>query len=826
MSVDSSNEHKGGTAIPSHPDPVPSALDRATAGRPGGFWLAATSRLADLTALAVLVLTIIVGARDMLLDPVRAGLDTLTFFWPTYAFLGEQLRSGNVPGWNPYQFSGVPFAADAESGWMYAPAMLIFTLLPLATAFKVYAVAHILIAGFGTYVYGRLIGLIPVGALVSAWAVSQGGLFSDRSRCCYAHIQVAAWIPITLLGVEIAVRASRHRPRMLAWLLSGFAISQLLAGWIGQGAMYGLMLFGAYVLFRSAVYPPGSAGSARTRLVQAAQHGLIPLLIGVGVAAPGILPRLGYYNESNLSGGYSGSSAWAAQLGGWTFGRQLELLLDPSGWFIGALIFALSLLAIVHSRTRGYVSFFLVLTITGFVLGLESHTPLHEVLFALLPVFEEMHTHFPERVALIFLFGPAMLSGFGLAALVRHPNTTSLMTATVVFGIAAVGLSAVNLDLRTQTWIAIAGAIVLLSSLALTARLQQTALYCIIAVVMLASVLIELQTAAWTHARDGNYARVETASLIERNQTAEFIMAGDPVVPPRFFGYDPALTFVQHGEITYYRHDFQNVMTSELLVNNRGTLWGLADIQGYNPLQLNGYVAYMTALNGAPQEYHGSYVLPSGLDSPLLRLLAAQFIVVPLVIPHDRPDLLALVDRYPQVATTPHVRILRFTDAFPRAWIVHEVQQFDGDLGVAVSGNPIDFRQVALVEDEAVPLDAPGGTLAESAIITGYEPDRLSLEVTSDGDGLLVLSETYAEGWTSSIDGNEAEVIAVNGALRGVPIPGGKHTVELSFEPPGLRVGAAVGIATIMLTIGGLTVATALDRRSARAPASEGGRRD
>jgi hypothetical protein len=704
--------------------------------------------------------------------------------------------------------------------------MLIFALLPLATAFKVYAVAHILIVACGTYAYGRVIGLVPAGALVSAWAISQGGLFSDRSRCCYTHIQVAAWVPIALLGVELAVRAVRHRPRILAWFLSGFAISQMLSGWIGQGAMYGLMLFGAYVLFRTLVYPANQTFTLGTRSLQAARHGAIPLLIGFGLAAPGVVPRLAYYNESNLAEGYSGAAAWAAQVGGWTFGRQLESLLRPSGWFfIGATVFALAFVAVLQPRNRHYVVFFLLLTIIGFTLGLERHTVLHEVLFAAMPVFGEMHTHFPERVALILQFGPAMLAGFGMMALVRCSNTNPLLTATIVLGTAAGGLRAANLDLRAQAWMAIAGTIFLLGLLALTASLGRIGLYRAIVAVMLASVLIELHLAAGTNFRNGAYARVATSSITEPNATAEIMLAGNPRVPPRYFGYDPALTYVQHGEVTYYRHDFQNVMTSALLVNNRGTLWGLADIQGYNPLQLSGYVAYIAALNGAPQEYHGSYVLPSGLDSPLLRLLAPQFVVVPLVIPHDRPDLLALVDRYPQVATTPHVRILRVTDAFPRAWIVHETRQFDGDLGAALSGDAIDFRHVALVQDGAIPLDSPGETVTDSATITQYEPDRLSLEVTSDGDGLLVLSETYADGWTASIDGAEGEVIAVNGALRGVPIPGGQHTVMLTFQPPGLKTGVGLGIATIMLAIGGLIGATALDRRLAREPASGAVRR-
>ena len=58
-----------------------------------------------------------------------------------------------------------------------------------------------------------------------------------------------------------------------------------------------------------------------------------------------------------------------------------------------------------------------------------------------------------------------------------------------------------------------------------------------------------------------------------------------------------------------------------LAVNNRATLHGLHDIQGYNPVQLQAYVDYMRVLNGTSQDYHDANVLESGLDSPLLDLL-------------------------------------------------------------------------------------------------------------------------------------------------------------------------------------------------------------
>lgn len=822
-------KRRGTSAITTQSDPVLATFDRAPAHGVRGFWLGAASRRADLVALVVLVLTIIIGARDMLLDPVRAGLDSFTFFWPMYEFLGEQLRSGNVPGWNPYQFSGVPFAADPESGWMYLPAMLIFTLMPLAAAIKVYAVAHILIAGWGTYVYGRVIGLIPAGALVAAWAVTQGGLFSDRSRCCYTHIQVATWIPVALLGVEIAVRAVRHTPRMLAWLLTAFAISQMLAGWIGQGAMYGLMLVAAYVAFRTLFHLPRGWMPIGPRLAGFAANGAIPMLMGMGLAAPGLLPRLAYYRESNLADGYSGSAAWAAQIGGWTFGHQLERILGQSGWWIvGIIVFVLANVAIGHRQHTSYVLFFGLLSIAGFTLGLERHTLLHQALFTLVPGFEDMHTHFPERIALIFQFGPAMLAGFGMTALLRRPGTAPLAISILCLAGAAVAMYAARLDLSAQSWVTIGIAIAILCLMWLALKRGQTATYRVLTVALLASVIIDLQAAAWSNLRHGSYARVETASIMEPNAIAEIIMEvnGDPDVPPRFFGYDPALSFPQHGETTYYRHDFTDGMTYALLVNNRGTLWGLADIQGYNPLQLSGYVAYVSALNGQPQEYHGSYVLAPGLDSPLLPLLAPEFIVVPLTIPQDRLDLQVLVERHPEVATTEGVRILRFTDVFPRAWIVHDMQRFDGNLSAAITGPPVDFRQTALVEEEVGSLDPASGSITETATITGYSPDALTVEVTSDGAGLLVLSEIFAQGWTATVDGVDQEVIAANGALRGIEVPSGLHTVRLSFEPPGLKTGYGLGFATGILAVSGVTGAMSLDRRSSRLTATGGARHD
>ncbi len=65
--------------------------------------------------LLILALTV-VASWDLLRGRTIVGLDAAAFFFPMFSFLGEQLRSGDIPGWNPYQFSGTPFAGDPESG--------------------------------------------------------------------------------------------------------------------------------------------------------------------------------------------------------------------------------------------------------------------------------------------------------------------------------------------------------------------------------------------------------------------------------------------------------------------------------------------------------------------------------------------------------------------------------------------------------------------------------------------------------------------------------------------------------------------------------------
>src|SRR3954471_5729095 len=116
-------------------------------------------RHADAGAVLVLFALTVLSDRDLFGSTITLGMDSATQYYPFYYFLGESLRSGSIPGWNPYQFSGTPFSADPLTGGAYLPTMVLFALLPLVAAVKNLMLLHLLLAGLFTYALARALRL-------------------------------------------------------------------------------------------------------------------------------------------------------------------------------------------------------------------------------------------------------------------------------------------------------------------------------------------------------------------------------------------------------------------------------------------------------------------------------------------------------------------------------------------------------------------------------------------------------------------------------------------------------------------------------------------
>ena len=85
--------------------------------------------------------------------------------------------------------------------------------------------------------------------------------------------------------------------------------------------------------------------------------------------------------------------------------------------------------------------------------------------------------------------------------------------------------------------------------------------------------------------------------------------------------------------------------------------------------------------------------------------------------------------------------------------------------------------------------------------ITASADGYVSGTVETKEDGVLVTSIPAEDGWRVSVDGKPAAVRPFGGAMLGVSLPAGRHTVVFAYRPPGLYAGAAVSIISVLCVI-------------------------
>ncbi len=177
--------------------------------------------------------------------------------------------------------------------------------------------------------------------------------------------------------------------------------------------------------------------------------------------------------------------------------------------------------------------------------------------------------------------------------------------------------------------------------------------------------------------------------------------------------------------------------------------------------------------------------------------------------------------------------VFRNEGALPRAWFVNRVQVADPKTTLFnIRDNAFDPRDVAFVTkplagtidpvgyaaagaprtadtaasaDTTAPAAPAGGSQGRGTVsIASYEAHRILMNVEAPGNNFLVVSEMhYPPGWKATIDGKPAEIIQTNYLLRGLVIPPGKHTVEMTYVSEGFDTAkyTSLGLNLVMFAL-------------------------
>lgn len=253
----------------------------------------------------------------------------------------------------------------------------------------------------------------------------------------------------------------------------------------------------------------------------------------------------------------------------------------------------------------------------------------------------------------------------------------------------------------------------------------------------------------------------------------------------RFFAYDPQTLKVSSNG---YRNFRRKKRISRLLGNTQATVYRLEDVQGYNPLHLASYDKLLTVANGkAHKIYRDAYVRFGALDSPLLDMLNARYVLT--------PEGTRMGPKYRRVPGARGPWLYENQRALPRAWAVHQTAVYDDHTALRlIEGGKVDPRKVAVVSRPISGLQPQSG--AELVTVTEHRAERIEISANLSAPGLVVLSELDYPAWK----------VRVNGALRAVQVPAGVHTVTWYYSSRPTNLGfllsglTLLGILMILVT--------------------------
>src|ERR1700689_2942319 len=172
-------------------------------------------RRGDVWAVAILVAlpVLVFGVPALLGHSVLPG-DDLSQNFPLRVLAGREIRSGHLPLYDPYIWSGAPLLAGWNAGPAY-PLTFLFAVLPATAAWAVNMIITWAVAGLGMFCFLRALRLGSLPSLLGGLSFAFAGAMSAQ----VSHFGLVAgmsWVPVALLSV-LRLSETRGMPSRVRW---------------------------------------------------------------------------------------------------------------------------------------------------------------------------------------------------------------------------------------------------------------------------------------------------------------------------------------------------------------------------------------------------------------------------------------------------------------------------------------------------------------------------------------------------------------------------------------------------------------------------------
>lgn len=688
--------------------------------------------------------------------------DVMKFGLPEKWFQLHTYTQGAMPYWNPSIFNGVPFMPLLHPNAAYPLNVLLFAG-DFPYGYNLFVVVHHAILVFSVYAVMRFWGVSTVAATASALVAGLGGYFLSLVSLGNQLVSTV-WTPLVLLAVQKYL----VRPHW-GWLTAavGFVILQILGGSPESCVMSTLMVY-----FAAVFLTPGRAAHWKRPTLAVAGVSLT----AIALTAFQLLPTYRVIQRSvrawDLDTAFN--TKWSLEpeaLRHLFAARDFDTFMTASSleavpYFPSLYMGILPALALVSAAVlirRKEVIFWTAVFFAGLFFALGGNNPVYNFLLPFNPLLQMFR--YPEKFFFLCAFAMTFLSGYFIDSLfqkrARH-RLSPFILACLIFGSVLAGVAVYAHDDHIALSAGTFAAVVVLAAMVFTGRMEPRWGRALLLLVVFMDLWI-------AHSR--------LVPFIDQRLITQppEVMAGLPEPPPPYRVYTGALDRERFRSKNLFPQApnlvLSHIMEKETASPNLGTVFGLEYADGLMAIELENVWLWTQVFRKSSFDKKQRI-----LERSNVRYWIAG------------GDLFGRKSASHGFGSG---SIRKFENALPRAFLVPAMR-----LGPEIKllntyfAEDFDPRKEVLLDQ---PVDFEPSERFEGAVQSiEYSPNHVTVRTRQEGNGFLVLLDSYFPGWTVRVNGKPAPLLRANHFFRAVPLKSGMHLLHFRYVPEGLVAGQAV----------------------------------
>jgi hypothetical protein len=702
--------------------------------------------------------------------------DIIHFAYPMKLFTVQSWARSEIPFWWPNIVGGTPFLALLHPGVFYPLNIIFFATADFVAAFNLYYIVHTLILVYSVYALCRYWGLSEEASFCSAVTALFGGYFLSVTSV-YSHFVSAVWFPLFLLMFDKFL--TRGGARYFLGAVAFIAL-QALGGGV-EVCILSVLTYYFYSLVMVSQRPGQMYGLCGKTFALAAISAL-----ALGFAALQLAPT--YYLMGKLvrkSGlDYVTATHWSAGpevLSSLVlpdkFNEAMVRILYKAdfylqGYYLGLFPMLILLAVLARVVSNRAILFWASVFLVGLFFALGEYNPAYEWMLKWVPLVDKFR--YPEKFLFLSSFAGVFIAGHGFDALFKLKRNASsrwmILILTAILSALAIAVVRWKPERHLLESLLIAAGLGCVIFLWNKGWLRMALFKTMVLILICLDLLLK---------NAGTIPMIDREYFTEAPEFVERVTSQD--LPYRVFsGAWSSEHLIKNARYYGQVNLVMIFLTAKAkLKANVGTQYGIQYFDGITGLELIDSWISEEYFNNATEEQKRSILAKNNVKY-----------------------LVSLVDQVKSTEDHPlgEMELEELADVLPRAYLVGDADfapypyivkkffdpAFDASKKVLLS-NPVQWNRADNFDGRVLSLD--------------HTPNRVTLKTRQNGEGFLVLLDSYFPGWTVTVDGKTGRIYRGNFFYRAVKLGPGEHTVEFTFQPVGFKLGWMTSIATGVLTL-------------------------